>query len=294
MPWSQRGQQRYYYRTIYVRGRQRRRYVGGGERGHQAAEAARESLRRQLAAAAAFRQEQARLDAALAPLAELWRACVEAMRLGLGVWGYRQHNRGAWRRKLMSDAAADEEQPYPPELRALLLRGQQGDADALPAIRKAFADHPELAARLGDAGRLAEQGLLDLAAGQDLTTREALARRLGEVAQELAGETASPLEKLLACQTALNHLAAAWAEVDLDRRLERGEGALPATAAAERRLGAAQRRLLAASRALAVVKRLTPRPTPSPLQMLGCPAAEAAPAGRGRLGRVRTGAVARG
>jgi hypothetical protein len=295
MPWSQRGQQRYYYCTIYVRGRQRRRYVGGGERGQQAAEAARESLRRQLEAAVAFRQERARLDGALAPLAELWRACVEAMRLGLGVWGYRQHNRGAWRRKLMSDASAVEEPPYPPELRALLLRGQEGDAEVLPALRKAFTAHPELASRLGDAGRLAEASLFDLASGQDLTTREALSRRLGEVAQELAGEAASPLEKLLAAQTALNHLATAWSQVDLDRRLERGEGALPGTAAAERRLGAAERRLMAAARALAVVRRLAPRPTPSPLELLGCSAAtEKAPAGRGRLGRVTTGAVARG
>jgi hypothetical protein len=288
MPWSQRGQQRYYYCTTYVRGRQRRRYVGAGERGRQAAEAAQESLRRQLEAAVAFRQEQARLDAALAPLAELWRACVEAMRLGLGVWGYHQHNRGSWRRRLMSDTEADE-MAFPVELRTLLLRGQQGDADALPAIRQAFTTHPELASRLGDAGKLAEQALLDLAAGQDVTTRAALSRRLGEVAKELAGEAASPLEKLLAAMVALDHLAVAWAETDLDGRLGRGEGALPATAAAERRLGAAQRRLLAAARALAVVRRLAPRPTPSPLEMLGCAAsaAEKAPAGRGRLGRVK-------
>jgi hypothetical protein len=291
MPWSRRGGTRFYYRSVRLGGRQRRLYVGGGERGRQAAEAARERLRRQLEATAAFRQEQARLDGALAPLAELGRVAAEAMRWALGAWGYRRHAGGAWRRRRrMPDTAADD-MAYPAELRALLLRGQQGDADALPAIRKAFADHPELAARLGDAGRLAEQGLLDLAAGQDLTTREALARRLGEVAQELAGEAASPLEKLLACQAALNHLAAAWAEVDLDRRLEHGEGALPATAAAERRLGAAQRRLLAASRALAVVKRLAPRPTPTPLQMLGCATAEKAPSGRGRLGRVKVAAT---
>jgi hypothetical protein len=114
------------------------------------------------------------------------------------------------------------EEACPVELRALLLRGQAGDITARPAIRAAFGEHPELAKLLGDPGHLAQEALLSLCAGDDVTAREALARRLDEARQELAGAAASLLEKLLIQRVVLNHLPVAWAEPDLAARLGPG------------------------------------------------------------------------
>lgn len=190
----------------------------------------------------------------------------------------------------MPTATRPPTEPYPANLRELLLRGEAGDESALPAIREAFDAHPELASFLGDLARRAEEALLKLAAGTDLTSREATRRVLASLKEELRAETDSALEVLLADRIALNWLAVHQADCDLTRRLATGAGDTPADRAALKRLDRAQARFLAACRALATTKRLLGRPAkgPSPLELLNKVVPES-PSGKAtRVRRTRT------
>src|SRR5215831_10861913 len=97
----------------------------------------------------------------------------------------------------MSTITPTEIKSYPAELKDLLDRAGAGDATALPALRRAFDDNPELAERLGDLAAHAEQALLALAAGANLAAREAIARQASKLRGELLGSGSSPLERLL-------------------------------------------------------------------------------------------------
>src|SRR5262249_46338127 len=101
-----------------------------------------------------------------------------------------------------------EMKAYPAELKDLLGRAGAGDPSGLPAVRRAFDENPELAERLGDLAAHAEQALLSLAVGDNLAAREAVAKQVAELRQELLGAGASPLEGLLVERVALCWLAA--------------------------------------------------------------------------------------
>src|SRR5262249_19612067 len=67
--------------------------------------------------------------------------------------------------------------PTPPELKTILERASRGDLTAMPELKKAFDERPELAALFGDLVRDAEEAVLNLAAGSYLVSREAIARQ---------------------------------------------------------------------------------------------------------------------
>jgi hypothetical protein len=166
-------------------------------------------------------------------------------------------------------------------LKDLLERGDQGDPAALPAIRKAFDERPELVALLGDLARHAEESLLTLVAGDALTAREAAQRHHADLRQRLMSSARTELETLLVRRVVLCWLAVHEADLALSACLTRRGEASPSTRAATQRLGRAEARLLAGVKALATVQKLT-RPAPSPLQMLF---AVPRPAGRGAEAR---------
>jgi hypothetical protein len=99
MPWEQVGRRRYYYRNQWVAGRPARRYVGTGPAAELAAAA--DDLRRLERAIAAREREaeQTRFRQAEAPLLNLCVATDLLARTALVAAGYRQHDRGAWRRR---------------------------------------------------------------------------------------------------------------------------------------------------------------------------------------------------
>jgi hypothetical protein len=97
---------------------------------------------------------------------------------------------------------------YPIELKDILERASAGDESALPELKRAFDENPELAAWFGDLVMHARNELLRWAAGDNLTVREAAARQADELRDSLLKEAHSELEKLL-----IDRVVTCWLEV---------------------------------------------------------------------------------
>src|SRR5262245_4456296 len=190
---------------------------------------------------------------------------------------------GGYEDSMATGITPTEIKSYPAELKELLERAGAGDAAALPALRRAFDENPELAKRLGDLAAHAEQALLSLAVGDNLAAREAVTRQAAKLRQELLGSGPSPLERLLVDRVALCWLAANAAEIEAAHLLRTTPSSSPANAAAQKRLGQAQQRFLAAVKALALVRKLV-RPSPSPVDLLRRPVSEVTPGRPGQPG----------
>src|SRR2546423_6899623 len=100
----------------------------------------------------------------------------------------------------MSTAAKTAEIAVPStaaDIRKLLDRAHKGDASTLPVLRK-MLENPAFVDMLG--GNLAQQAelsLIEAAAGENLSFKEALRRKLELLRAELAGPNPSPIERLL-------------------------------------------------------------------------------------------------
>jgi hypothetical protein len=154
---------------------------------------------------------------------------------------------------------------YPPELQALLEKGSQGDLSVLPQLKKAFDEHPELAERMGDLVRHAQDSLLTLVAGSCLTAREAIARQASALRERLMKTAASELEKLLVDRVVISWIQVYHGDIDLANQLLKVFGAAKTVQAAQRRLDRAHSRYLSAIKALATIQKLL-RPALSPLE----------------------------
>ena len=99
-PWEKRERGGLYYtRSRKVDGRVEREYVGGGLLGQLAAQMDADKRRRREQAAAAWKAERENIQALEAPVAELCEAAEILARATLVAAGYRQHNRGEWRKR---------------------------------------------------------------------------------------------------------------------------------------------------------------------------------------------------
>ena len=164
----------------------------------------------------------------------------------------------------------------PAEVQRVIVAANAGDVSALPALKKALADHPELIDRLGDLAAHVERSLVALVAGPSLTASEAVTAHLAKMRKELGEDSASPLEKLLIKRLGLCWLACHAAEIDRGERLR--EGASELLKAADKRVDRAHGRLLSATKALATVRKLL-GPTLPRLALLGAPADNETPDG---------------
>jgi hypothetical protein len=142
----------------------------------------------------------------------------------------------------------------PKELNRILERDRNGDEKALPAVR-ALLMSPEGVDRLG--GNLAwqtEQSLIRAAAGENLSFREALTRKLELLRAELGGPSPTPLERLL-----VERVATCWLQLHLaDIRLAQQETSLtlPQAEYHQRTRDRAHKRYLSSIKALATVRKL--------------------------------------
>jgi hypothetical protein len=155
---------------------------------------------------------------------------------------------------------------YPVELKTVLERARQGDASALPELKRAFDEHPEFITLFGDLARHVEEALLRLIAGDNLLGREAIAHQIAGLRTKLQAQVSNELEQLLADRIALTWLEAHVAGLRLTDLMLRGSTYAPAIKAAERWLAGADRRHVLAIKALATVHKLLHR-SPSPVQI---------------------------
>jgi hypothetical protein len=99
MAWEQVGRQRYYYRSQWVKGRSVRRYVGTGPVAELAAAAYDLRKLKRVIEAREREAEQASHHQAEAPLLGLCGLTELLARAALVAAGFRQHDRGEWRRR---------------------------------------------------------------------------------------------------------------------------------------------------------------------------------------------------
>jgi len=89
----------YYTRSRKVNGKVVREYVGGGTLGELTALMDTEKRLRREEEAVAWREEQERLEALVAPVEEFCESTETIVRAALLAAGFERHNRGDWRRR---------------------------------------------------------------------------------------------------------------------------------------------------------------------------------------------------
>lgn len=95
------------------------------------------------------------------------------------------------------------------ELKALMVRANDGDEGALPKLREIFDEVPTLVRKFMDPAKTAERSAVDLYATEgDLLAREAILRILEQMRSELEGEHPTPLRRLL-----VERVVATWLQV---------------------------------------------------------------------------------
>ncbi len=104
-PWEKRERGGLYYtRSRKEDGRVVREYVGSGPSGELAAQADAELRQRHQEERAVRKAERERLEALMEPVEELCKAAEVITRAALIASGYRQHNRGEWRKRRGGDS----------------------------------------------------------------------------------------------------------------------------------------------------------------------------------------------
>lgn len=168
----------------------------------------------------------------------------------------------------------------PDDVRSAVLAANTGDSAALPALKRALADHPELIDLLGDLAAFAERTLIAHVAAPSLAAAEAATLHLAKMRKELGMDSAPPLERLLITRVVLCWLACHAAEIDRGDLLKNGASEL--LKAADKRVDRAHARLLSATKTLAIVRKLSGPALPR-LALLGAPVNHETPVGVYRL-----------
>ena len=139
-------------------------------------------------------------------------------------------------------------------INALLPQANTGDPKALAALRAACDADPTAWRDLGDLGRLGRISLIDKIGGKNSVVSHAIARRVGELRDELGGPTPPPLERLLIDRILSNWLHLHYAEAVYSQRV--GDLTLKQSEYHQRTVERAQRRYLSSVKALAEIRRL--------------------------------------
>ena len=138
-------------------------------------------------------------------------------------------------------------------VRELLKRAQDGDATMLPDVKKLLAEVPAVVRRLGDLAETTRSNLLKLTSDGNLLRREAQARAMTDLADEIAGPDPTELERLLAERIVIAGMELSLFEIcfaqSTDMSLQRGDYL-------QRCIDKAQRRYLAAIKTLAQIRKL--------------------------------------
>lgn len=166
----------------------------------------------------------------------------------------------------MNTTANNAVTPYPAELKVLLQRAHAGDQSAVPEVRAALKQYPELVDQLGNLAGRVEAALVELASGGNVLGLETLRAHLAQMREELGLAEAAPLESLLIERIVLCWLQVHHADLEVAAKLQLGQGGSQGTGFTQRRQQQAHVRLLTAIKTLATVRKLLVR-APSPVQV---------------------------
>ena len=153
--------------------------------------------------------------------------------------------------------------PTGEDLNRLLERAVKGDATVLPQLRRLLDESPELWRGYGDLALQARSSWVQLAAGSNLLMDECLTRKAAEMRQEVAGETPSPLEQLLADRVVVCWLQASFYDGLIAQTRENTPAKVRLL---QQQQDASHRRYLAAIKMLATVRKLV-TPARSPIEI---------------------------
>ncbi|MDY3560234.1 hypothetical protein R5W23_001460 [Gemmata sp. JC673] len=159
---------------------------------------------------------------------------------------------------------ADATKPLPPaepelpkttaEIRALLKRTHAGDESTVPVVRKMLQDPACVHLFGGDLAHEVVASFTRAMAGDNVSFREAVLRKLELLRAELLGENPTPVERVL-----VERVVACWLQVqDAELRAAQGQKDTSFRQAEfhQHRMDAANRRFLAAVKTLAQVRKL--------------------------------------
>ena len=138
------------------------------------------------------------------------------------------------------------------EVMDLLRRAEAGDESTLPMVRELMNDGP-LVESIGNLALQVQETLIRNASGKNLPFKAALGRKISQLRKDLAGETPTPLERLLAERIALCWLSLHDAEI---RFAQAADWSIRQAAYWQDRIDRAHRRYLSAIRTLATIRKL--------------------------------------
>jgi hypothetical protein len=161
------------------------------------------------------------------------------------------------------DDSEEARQKERAELARLLERAEKGDQSVLPELQRVLDADAALWHHYGDLALHAEAALGVLAAGTNLLLGESLKRKLQAMKDEVGGESASQLEKLLAARVAMTWMETAYFDTLIAQSAGMSEARLKMLRGQQ---DAAHRRHLSAIKTLATVRKLL-TPAASPLEI---------------------------
>jgi hypothetical protein len=157
----------------------------------------------------------------------------------------------------ISEEEAEERREIIERLNDLTKKALKGNRKVVPEIRQILERNPELAWRLANLANAAERLLIGkVTEEKDLATEEILEHQLDLMRQEVAGENASPLERLLA-----ERVVVTWLQVQLFEALyfrDLHNLTLHQANYYQKRIDRAHRNHLSAIRTLAQIRKLGP------------------------------------
>ena len=139
-------------------------------------------------------------------------------------------------------------------LKTLVEQAQQGDTSILPIIRTLLDQVPELWENSHVLAHQVEKAWTNALSGQDLMSKEIIAREVEGLRSQLLGPQPTPLEKLLVDRICICWLAIQHAELHSAKRFN--ERAVVLTQSEEHRQDKVHHRFLSAIRELARVRKL--------------------------------------
>ncbi len=260
----------YFYKSRRVAGRAEREYVGGASSYRLQAE-----IKTQYERSLENEDRQRhRRDADELDKLIIW-LCDETtvlMHNALEKSGWHRRKRGHWRKRHKSKRGIMEKQTTAQieklrakaeivatatQLKELIRRGKSGDKAASERFFELSDAKPDGGlVQYGDIARIAQEFLLKRICGKDLILHGSMERNMAAMAQELAGDTASPLEMMLAQRVAITHFHLHYCENIAVLNFGNESWTPDDEKVSERRTNAASKRHLSACKALAQVQRL--------------------------------------